>query len=601
MRKAGYLKPNKARQIERYWLFFDTEAYIIQDTPTRQRHVFRLGHAKYFALDNNLNPTRMKEARLNTREDIGEFVLSVLHSGKTLHVVAHNIGYDLQITGLLEYLASKGFVVAFIYLKEPTVIIKLHKDKLRISLEDGYNRLRGSIEEWGRYLGLPKGKVDFANVDDEALYQYCKRDVDILANATLEYLRFIKTHDLGCVKYTISSQALAAYRHRFMPLKIQIHDKEEVLALEREAYGGGMVRLFHKGHFEHDTYYLLDVNSMYAYVMKNYQYPYRLIAYAKGVDIGYIEKYLPKYAMIAKCRVKPKRALFRCRHLGKITYPLCEFVGTFTTEELAILVEDRAILEVLEVAVYKKAPLFTNYVEYFWGIREEAIKQGNPILKAMAKQYLNSLYGKFGARATSWVVCEELVGSPDKPDMITNLATGDKSIVLWIGDTPYRQVAEEETEYSIPAIAAHVTANARVTLWGYVELAGYDNVYYTDTDSLIVNSEGYRRLLPHVSPTELGKLKLEKEANSLTLFARKDYMLGDKIVCKGVNGAFLVPGAVEYKREQWRSLRRYLRSLGQPEVLVELKELELKRGCYDGVIAENGQVLPFTELPTKWG
>lgn len=600
MRKYDYIRPSKTVSLERYWLFFDTEGNIIRESETRQRQTFRLGYAKYFELDNNLQPTRVKEIRLYRPEDIGDFILSVLEPKATLHIVAHNCAYDLQVTDLLRYLVGHGFTLTFLYLKEPTVIIKMHRGKLRLSIEDGYNRLRGTIEDWGKRLNLPKGKVDFEHVSDDDLFEYCKRDVEILAQATLYYIRFVREHELGSLKYTISSQAFTAYRYRFMPTKIGLHHDPKVTALEREAYGGGMVRLFHKGIFDDDKYYLLDVNSMYAYVMKNFDYPYKLLTYRTGVDVDYIKRFIERYAIIARCKVKPARPAFRCRHLGKITYPLAEFTGVFTTEELKLLLEDNAIREVYEVAVYKKGRLFDDYVDYFWRIREDAIRKKDAVLKEMAKQFLNSLYGKFGMKTYNWVICDALVGATARPDMYFDLKKGIRSPVLWLGDTPYICVQGDEADNSMVAIAAHVTANARLTLWHYVEKVGYKNMYYTDTDSLIVPGKVLNMLWDSIDPNTLGKLKIEAEGDSLVLFARKDYILGDRIVCKGVGKAYLQKGATEYKREQWRSLRRYLKEQGLPEVLIEVKTLELKRQCYDGKLDATGEVLPYKRLPTRW-
>lgn len=601
MRRAHYLKPNKGRRIEHYWLFFDTESNIEQIDDYTQKHTYRLGYAIYVTLNTDLSIRCRTDRELWDRDDLRKFIYQILVPGKTLHVVAHNIGYDLQTTGLLNELVKDGFTITFMYLKEPTLIVKLHKGKLRLSLEDGYNRLRGTIAEWGDKLGLPKLGVDFATVDDQALIVYCKRDTEILLQATLEYMRFIKEHDLGNVKYTISSQALTAYKHRFMRHKILVHDNEYVLNLEREAYGGGMVRVFRVGHFEDDTYYLLDVNSMYGYVMREFEYPTRIIGYRKDVPLDLLEKTLKVACVIARCRVKPKRAAYRCYHLGKITYPLAEFIGVFTTEELKMLLEEGGILEIIEACAYTKRYLFTEYVEYFWNLRKKAIEAKDNITKALAKQYLNSLYGKFGARATTYRIAEEALVSPFRVDAIYTQDGKKRYPVIWIGDKPYVEQDEGEADDSIPAIAAHVTANARVVLWRYVELAGVENVYYTDTDSLIVNQAGYERLAGDITDNELGKLKLEKQAHTLTVYARKDYQIGDKVVCKGVGKSFLIPGATEYKREQWNSFRSYLKGLGLPEVLVEVKDLELKRECYDGEVYPDGRVMPFETLPVYWG
>lgn len=599
-RRYFYLKENKRQKLSYHWLFFDTEAQITQVDKSVQRHTFRLGYAIYWRLNKNLHICEEQHAILRQASDLLHFILALVDRKETLHVVAHNVGYDLQLTGLLEQLTAAGFEVTFIYLQEPTLIVKLHKGHCRIVLEDGYNRLRGSIADWGAKIGRPKLSVDFSQVSDDELLNYCRRDVEILAHAHLEYLRFVQAHDLGSLRYTVSGQALQAYKHRFMRHKIRMTMVETVLQLEREAYGGGMVRVFRRGHFEGEQYYQLDVNSMYGYVMSSCDYPVKLICYREHVDTSYLARFADKYALIAKCTVKPKVPRYRCQHLGKITYPCTEFTGTFTTEEIRLLLQENAIMEVEKVAVYRKAKIFTDYVGYFWELRHKAMTQNDMVMKELAKQFLNSLYGKFGARARMWVRCEEAESPAGHVEMFGDTRTGELRSVIYIGGKAYINIDEGEAGESMPAIAAHVTANARLTLWKFVELAGLENVYYTDTDSLIVSQDGYQRLRAYIDREKLGYLKLEKVADSLSVWARKDYQLGDKVVIKGVNKPYRIPDAAAYYRECWQSFESYLQHLGVPEVIITTRKLHLTRACYDGRVDVDGKVIPFTELPSTW-
>ena len=76
-----------------------------------------------------------------------------------------------------------------------------------------------------------------------------------------------------------------------------------------------------------------------------------------------------------------------------------------------------------------------------------------------------------------------------------------------------------------PILAGAITAEARSDLWEFMEIAHLENLYYSDTDSLFVNKEGYINLqnADMLSETELGKLKLEKFCKTLTIRNCKDY------------------------------------------------------------------------------
>jgi len=83
------------------------------------------------------------------------------------------------------------------------------------------------------------------------------------------------------------------------------------------------------------------------------------------------------------------------------------------------------------------------------------------------------------------------------------------------------------------AISATVASYARLALWIFIETASLENVYYVDTDSLMVTEEGLERLRPWIG-TDLGWLKLEKEADAVEIRAPKDYTFGTLSKIKGV-------------------------------------------------------------------
>ena len=107
---------------------------------------------------------------------------------------------------------------------------------------------------------------------------------------------------------------------------------------------------------------------------------------------------------------------------------------------------------------------------------------------------MNSLYGKFGQRGRRY---EELEDTYDMDVKSWTDVTHPEGIV-----THYRQFGgiiqafkdEGESTHSFPAIAAHVSAEARMELWSIINEAGRDNVFYCDTDSVLVNEDGYKNL-----------------------------------------------------------------------------------------------------------
>ena len=185
-----------------------------------------------------------------------------------LYIMAHNIFFDLQVSGFFRYFTRQGWVLEFIFDKGLTYILTIRKDKKTIKLVSTTNYFDTSLKKLGEMIGLPKLDIDFGQATDAERKIYCRRDVEILKVAMLQYIAFLEEHDLGRFSPTRAAQAFAAYRHRFMDAKINIHSDPEIIALEQKAYIGGRCECFSLGIQKGGPFISLDINSMYPYVMK---------------------------------------------------------------------------------------------------------------------------------------------------------------------------------------------------------------------------------------------------------------------------------------------------------------------------------------------
>ena len=89
-------------------------------------------------------------------------------------------------------------------------------------------------------------------------------------------------------------------------------------------------------------------------------------------------------------------------------------------------------------------------------------------------------------------------------------------------------------------------------LWGLFQKAGRENVFYTDTDSLMVNQKGYNNLRLYLDADIIGRLKLEKMAPSAEFWGAKDYRLGDTERHKGIKR-----NARQLANDRWEQERFY--------------------------------------------
>lgn len=575
MREPHPLTSTKNSTVPRRMVFFDSEAHTeINATDEEiQRAVageeIRKPHDAYLLIANFY--TRPKDGaakdryrtyysekrRDNFLKRFWEDVDSFCRTNARTYVFAHNAKYDVQVCGGVHYLVQLGYTVTgfsdanpFILTLEKLVPLDskgkpyMIRNKYTGELEpkprkktliilSSTNYYSQSLASLGKIFKLPKldfehgVKVDMSDPEDrERAITYAKRDVEILAVAMKSFFDFIEREDLGPFARTVAGQAFTAFRHRFMEEDmIYIHDNVNALEVERRAYAGGRNECFKMGTIP-GLVTVCDINSMYPYVMKTHLYPTRLVSYWKtSTPERVLQAIQDDYLICADVRVRTSYPIFHKRE-QRLIFPVGDFWTSLTTPELIQAYERGLIMDIKNVCLYEAGNIFEDYVDFFYGERLKAKENKDAIHDHLYKIFLNSLYGKFGQTNAHWDIVGE--ADPDEIGLAHGFVDGKNVFQKIFGGKVFQKNTDpddQEAFNSFPAVAAHVTGYARMLIWSIMESAGLDNVYYTDTDSVFVNDEGYARLLKAgmIDSKRLGALKMEKKGY-LWLNGCKDYM-----------------------------------------------------------------------------
>jgi hypothetical protein len=304
------------------------------------------------------------------------------------------------------------------------------------------------------------------------------------------------------------------------------------------------------------------------------------------------------YYVIADVELETNTNCFPYRGKEKLLFPVGCLRTALHHAELELAREHATIHHVYRVAIYEKKHIFDEYVDFFYAIKRDAEQKNDKVTRQMAKLFLNSLYGKFGQTGHHTLISENttdqlwgrICGFSERlGKRVETVYFRDQMIVSW---------QEGESYYSCPSIAGAVTAYARVVLWKYMTIAGLEHVFYCDTDSLIVNDDGYRNLLNCISQDKLGYLKIEGISRVLVVFGAKDYAFGDDVKLKGVpkRAQQISEGVFVY--DQFEKLRSWL-NRGAHEGVIVKKVQKTRKGKYDkGVVLDSGFVIPHLLAPT---
>ena len=217
--KTYVLRHNKTVRIPNHFIFFDCEAREKQINEKLKQQTFRLAVACYYRRD------RDKEEWFQTKnkEELASWINLKAKKKVTLYIFAHNLFYDLKVSDLLKTLCFKhDFKIEKVFVNNSdSLVIKARDDTRRLVFIDSLNIFKASIKQLGEVLGLPKLEVNVFTEDEELLFRYCKRDVEILKKAILELCKFLKDNDLGSFGWTVASTSFKVFRHKFMKHKIK--------------------------------------------------------------------------------------------------------------------------------------------------------------------------------------------------------------------------------------------------------------------------------------------------------------------------------------------------------------------------------------------
>lgn len=619
-RRDGYIKPTSGNSFPKELLFLDTETYQIKPDNVTLIFPLKLGVLIYVKLDKNAKVIKRDVSTFYSLDDFYDMFYGFIKRKKTLYVFGHNIGFDIRVLNAPHILSAKGFISSPPIINERLFIWRLKSDNGNVIFIDTANYAVQSVKQLGKDMGYDKMDVDLEQTNDNDLLNYCIRDTEIVEKFVIKYIQFIHNNDLGKFSVSLASQALLTWRHRFITTSLYIHTNQEVLDIERSAYHGGRVEAYYIGNLHDETYYYLDINSMYPYVMSTSLLPNRLLSFTVSPSIQLLSLMQHDFYFIADVQLKARNnayPVFPTKPLsikntpvnnekeldysdihGYLVFPTGNYRTVLHHSELMHALEHNEITHIYSLMTYNKAIMFNDYVDFFYKQKQMATLAKDNSWRFISKLFLNTLYGKFGQTNVN----REFIGYTALDGLwrvpIYNRDTHiTKQRIAWFGEI-IEEYKDGEATYSFPAIAGAITAECRMLLYSIIKQAGKSNVFYADTDSVITNTTGYNNLKSRLDDNAIGYLKVEHTSDELTIRGAKDYDFGEISKTKGKSAKATNITDNKWSQLQFQSFLSWLNHGGNtPPSATRIEKRRL--GVYNkGIVSLGGFVIPF-ELDTN--
>lgn len=505
--------------------------------------------AKRFAIDKDTEEQILNNYTLydgtsylngESYSELENHIHMLLKKYKAISIFAHNIKYDLQLSGLNKDIL---FHKKFIGLPVKQLIIdnlfysklgaKLNHKTYSIEFIDSMNYFRTSLDSLANAFGLKKyaTKEDYSLMPEnwneyisENGRALCEEDVRIL------YIVLEKFFNMGfCYGITSAQTSFNTYRRDYLKGNITLPEKMVMPSIL--SYRGGIVNVFH--YARNKLLYGYDINSLYPYVMSHERYSVKYNGELNYPDYAYMYDDIKNkaYNYLIYCDVRNANPNpVPITYNGKLIF-FSNFNDQWITgREYARILDMGGEVRVHEAHEFVNEDLFSGFVKYYY----EKKSKSSDYKRDFYKIILNSAYGKLAQRKAHSDIISleepeklEKYYSPEEVDSLLNLLEhnivgssrikfGDRTLSLYSG---FLSIIEDSIPKNNPLIASEITANARLVNFDYREKLGFEHVYYTDTDSFFIDYELHDDLS---IGEELGLLKNDK-TGYFTLHGNKDY------------------------------------------------------------------------------
>ena len=578
-RKAGFIEMEKSKQLGMNAYFWDIETTVIPKDQEGNIE-FKLCVIKHILFNKEGEIKKRQEFTCYNHAQFERFVYNELVDMGDKTLIAHNTGFDILHSKILDILMKHGYKIGIYFSKMSVSIITLEKKGSKITFLDTLNWYKESLESLGKRTKLPKMKIDFENCTELELSIYCDNDVEIMVHAFSQYSQWLwKRYNLT-PKFTFAGDTYRAYRSIMKEKTLYRHNIKRALACEFNSYFGGRTEMFRKGDLSNETWYYVDVNSLYPFVMQNDLYSGELLKDRHKNLLDNIFEKDNEFNALAKIDVDIKEPYLPFRTETKTVFPVGKWTGWFCGNELKEILSSGNYTRIHETYYYDRCVDFVDYIRGLYKERLEAKSNKDELNSYFLKLMMNSLYGKFAQRNESLIFLQE--GSKVRyfSDMETKTEAQFTKGIRQIGNSVYKVINNVIGSYSCPIVSSEITSNARFHLWKLMLKAGRENIAYCDTDSLFVNETGFNNLKEEMNDLELGKLKLEGKSNDLQIFGVKDYIFKKGRRLKAFNPKVDTLEGNKIKGQRFRSLTQHLSGMFEGKPNVYLREAELSR-IYD--------------------
>ena len=513
---AHYLRPAGASWTPPAVIFLDSESTATTDS-RYETHTLRCWSACIVHRRDRRRAGQVDWSAGTTHEQAAAAVDEWASRGETTWAYAHNVTFDLIVTGLAAYLCQLGWTLSSRFgTAQGSMWCVLHKGRRTSSRSDrrGRNGTPAERTKWAHTLtiadsaslfpvplaqlapltGIVKPPLPADDDTPEAWAARCHADTDILRAAVLDLMDWWDANDVGPWSVTGAGLGWQTYRRTLPPRAMVIDHDPAQLAWERQAVYGGRRDVFRFGPQTPGRYGDLDFTAAYPTIAASCNLPMRAACRVTEAHRARALRWQVPSGMLAEVTLDTDTPRWPVRTSGRVFYPVGRFKTTLAAPDIQAAADAGALVAVHDGWLYTMTGHLRPWARQVLAWADPATNSTPFVVKVAAKNWSRAVIGKFaqkGWRTEPWV------GEPcwdwTVEDTI-DLYDGTRGVLTGLGDQWYVSWMDQRGEHERPAVLAFVEAHVRVRLGALIAGPYGQAVVQCDTDGLLLSYGELARL-----------------------------------------------------------------------------------------------------------
>ncbi len=428
---------------------------------------------------------RVRSLTGSSMADLGETIDRWGRERRETWVYAHNVGFDLAVSGLPLHLVERGWEAKDFYFGPEISWVVLLLDGHKIVITDSFSWLPASLGEIGRWIGKRKRPLPANDASIEEWGLRCLRDCEVLATALLTVMDWWDREELGAWAITGAACGWHAARHMFPRRSLVVGPDPERTPLEREAIYGGRREAFVSGNVKARLVVDWDFHQAHATVAATTplpQLPGR--HFGRIADPGLLIA-SDSIGLIARVRVTTDVPCVPVRHKGEVWWPVGTFETVLCTPELRLVLDLGGSLEVVDAWSYRLGTPLVSWARWVLAVDAGQVHDVPEVCRKVVKSWGRSVIGKFAQRSSREIASRPATRPGWHFETGRLEGSGADVDVVTIGGRERFIARDQDGRDCFPAVFAFVESHTRAALTRLVLSREPGRVLQCDTDGYL--------------------------------------------------------------------------------------------------------------------